>query len=149
MNMSNTNDAVQYIALLSRHLNKYDTWSVITLILLDLDFAINHDGTKYLRKAILLYMQYPERTLMKVIYADVGRSFVPIVKAKQVEHSMRYAVDEAWGRRSGDRWGMLFPAGKDWQAARPTSSQFIARIACLIKVWQACKEGEFDEQENA
>lgn len=143
--MTSANEALQYIALLSRHLNKDDVWSVVSLILLDLGFAINNDGTKYLRKAILLYMQYPERTLMKVIYADVGRSFVPRAKVKHVEHSIRYAIDGAWERSDGERWRTLFQSGKDGEVVRPTSSEFIARIACLIEIWQACKEGEFDE----
>lgn len=142
--MTSANDALKYVALLSRHLNKNDVWSVVSLILLDLGFLINHDGTKYLRKAILLYMQYPERTLMKVIYADVGRSYAPRVKVKSVEHAMRYAMDEAW-KCNGERWSALFPVGEDGKVKHPTNSEFIARIACLIEVWQACKEGELCE----
>lgn len=138
--MADAVKALDYLIFLARHLDKENASALATLIMIDLNFSETHDGFQYLRKAIGLYMEYPENTLMKVIYTDVGFSFIPKVKYKRVERSMRTAIGEAWSCGNKERWGWLFNADKNGETLRPTSSDFIARVASFIGVWQTCKE---------
>lgn len=143
--MADAEKALKYIIRLSRHLQVSDVRSIVTLVLIDLDFSEHLDGFKFLRQAITLFLEYPERTMMKVIYTDVGRSFVPRVRKDQVERSIRTAIRDAWKIGNIDRWRMFFPVDSSGNVSKPCNSKFIARIGNLIEVWQVCKEVAVDE----
>lgn len=144
--MADAYEALKYISFLSRRLHEFDIMALATLIMIDLNFAETHDGFDYLRRAIALYLQYHDRVQMKMLYSDVGSSYPKRVRWKQVERSMRYAIEEAWENSDDMKWRRLFPVGKNGNPVKPTSSEFIARIACLIEVQKVCLEGEDNEK---
>ena len=90
-------------------------------------FSPRHNGSAYLKEAVLMMWRQPGISLTKELYPGVGAMFGS--SAPQVERSIRSAIQSAWNQRSPQDWGTLFPPGSDGTSQRPSNGAVIARLA--------------------
>lgn len=94
----------------------------ISAKLQQLDIPCHLDGYAQLKAVIPMYTEDPHQPLNKVLYAKVAKD-CGFSNPKQVEHSIRTAINAAWDSRSGILWDQLFPNGK------PSNKVFISRLS--------------------
>jgi CheY-like chemotaxis protein len=90
-----------------------------------LGIPCHRDGSNQLKAAIPMYTEDPTQPLNKVIYAKVAEK-CGFSDPKQVEHSIRTAINTAWNQRTGTCWDDLFPCGK------PTNKVFISTLSTQL-----------------
>lgn len=90
----------------------------------NLGFAPHHAGYKLLIAAILLYMQDMTMSITKEIYPALVKQF-RLYSAASIEHSMRYAISEAWTHGPREAWNQYFPQ----QMKAPSNMAFISMLA--------------------
>lgn len=95
---------------------------IVSRLLSSVNISTHMDGCAQLRAAIPLFVRDPSKPLNKVIYAEVAK-VCGHENPKQVERSIRNAIDKAWAGPMGQTQLQLFPQGK------PTSKAFISRLA--------------------
>ena len=96
----------------------------IRYTLRNLGFAPHHAGYKLLITAILLYMQDMTMSITKEIYPALVKQF-RLYSAVSIEHSMRYAISEAWTHGPQEAWNQYFPQ----QMKAPSNMAFISMLA--------------------
>ncbi|MFI3177318.1 MAG: sporulation initiation factor Spo0A C-terminal domain-containing protein [Eubacteriales bacterium] len=107
---------------------------IVTERMLELGVPAHLKGYHYLREAIVLtaFDMDMVSSVTKVLYPAVGRKFV--VEGGRVERAIRNAIEVAWERGDTKRFQVLFAYSKETGCARPTNSEFIARIADQIRL---------------
>lgn len=95
-----------------------------------LKFSPRHNGTDYLREAVLMMCRQPDISITKELYPSVGAMFGS--NAPQVERSIRSAINAAW-RQQGAAWAVFFPSEPDGTIPRPSNGTVIARLACDLR----------------
>lgn len=107
-----------------------------------LRFSPRHNGSDYLREAVLLMCQRPNISITKELYPTVGAQFGS--NALQVERSIRSAINAAWNQPGKDRWARFFPPDPDGHISRPSNGLLIARLAedLRLKLAQQPEENE-------
>lgn len=91
-----------------------------------LHFSPRHNGSGYLKEAVLLMFQKPDISITKELYPSVGAQFG--CNALQVERSIRSAVNAAWNRPGNENWARLFPPDSEGAIPRPSNGILIARL---------------------
>ena len=97
-------------------------------ILLELDFATNLDGYRYLQVAIPLFAEDPTQRICKELYPAVA-NLLGVGGKNNIERSIRSAIEEAWSRRDAAVWDNYFPPGVITRAKGPSNKLFISRMA--------------------
>ncbi len=97
-------------------------------ILLELDFATNLDGYRYLQAAIPLYAEDPNQRICKELYPAVAH-LLGVGDKNNIERSIRSAIEDAWARRNTALWDKYFPPGMVTRPKGPSNKLFISRIA--------------------
>lgn len=92
-------------------------------------------GYRTLVAAIPAFYGDCDQSVTKELYVDVGYQ-LKISKWK-VEKDIRDVIRKAWKRRDREVWWAYFPQEKP-----PTNSEFMARVAEVVKLWQECAEKE-------
>lgn len=92
-------------------------------LLLSLNLTVRHNGFLYLCEAILLAVKDPCQPVTKVIYPAVARRCG--CTARQVERSIRSALEYAWEHRDDQIWQHYF----GFSTRRPSNAAFIFRLA--------------------
>ncbi len=100
----------------------------ISAALLGLGLSAKHNGYAYLREAIARMIDDPEQSVTKELYPAVAA--VCGCDGKQVERSIRHALDAAWKQRDEALWQRYFPGA----SKRPTNAAFIARLAESLRL---------------
>lgn len=95
---------------------------IVSRLLTCVNISTHMDGCAQLRAAIPLFARDPTKPLNKVIYAEVAK-VCSHDNPKQVERSIRNAIDKAWSIPCGEGQRQYFPDGK------PTNKAFISRMA--------------------
>ncbi len=95
---------------------------IVSRLLTSVNISTHMDGCAQLRAAIPLFARDPSKPLNKVIYAEVAK-ICGHDNPKQVERSIRNAIEKAWHSPSGNAQQRYFPLGK------PTNKTFISRMA--------------------
>lgn len=108
----------------------YDPEDLISNVLLHLGLAAHLDGFRYLLTAIPLYTHDTNQAITKELYASVAELHGKT--AKQVERSIRSAIDRAWKLSDHKHWAQYFTPGPDGSVARPSNGRFIGRMARLL-----------------
>lgn len=88
-----------------------------------LNFRTNHDGCQYLCKAIPLLAEDPGQKLSMELYPAVGKLFSR--SAKNIERSIRNAIEVAWANRDDEIWSQYFPNIRK----KPTNAHFLSAMA--------------------
>lgn len=95
-------------------------------LLLSLHLFPNHDGFSYLVQALLRSMQDPHIAVTKILYPEIAKSTGR--KSKNVERSIRTAIEAGWNHRDPEVWSQYF-SNTD---KRPSNAVFISRLASAL-----------------
>lgn len=144
---SRTDDMLKYVQFLARRFDKQDIKAVTLVILIDLNFQPSNDGFSYLRRAIEMEFADPARTVTKGIYPAISRIYDADDSWKPIEQAIRRAIKTAWNERDEDVWDLFFPPRQGKKPKCPSNKEFIARISCIIELWQSCKEASYEKIE--
>ncbi len=118
-----------------------DQRSRITHILVALGVPANFDGYSYLRESVLMIVQKRNMAITKELYPSVAALYNTGVNGKNVERSIRNAIEKAWENRDERIWQMYFAPGRNGIITKPTNSQFIHALADSLKMQQDQKIG--------
>ena len=101
----------------------------LKIIFLSLGIPAHIKGYQFLREAIKLVIEQPDRInrITKELYPAVAKLYR--CEPKNVERSIRSAIDSAWKKRDERIWRMYFPPDTSGIIQRPTNAAFISRLA--------------------
>lgn len=134
------NETLVYVISLACDVRRGDVPAAILAVLIELEFQSSTDGFSYLRKAILLRYQNPERRLIE-IYHQIVSDFDDEVTVNQIEQAILSAIDAAWRNRDTEKWDYFFSERRTGNRKRPGNKEFIAQIACFMELWFShCQE---------
>lgn len=104
----------------------------ITDIMLDVGVPAHLKGYHYLRDAILLSGRDMEvvSSVTKLLYPTVAKRFK--TTNQKVERAIRNAIEVSWER--GKTFEKMFGYSAQEGRTRPTNSEYIARIADMIRL---------------
>ena len=111
-----------------------DTAELITSNVSRLGVPANVKGYPYLREAIKVVTNSPERIyyITKDLYVDVAKKYN--TTAEKVERNIRNAIEIAWSKGDKKAFEEVFETSMAVKKSRPTNSEFIAKIADRIRM---------------
>ena len=138
-----TDDTLRYVQFLARRFDKHNIKAVILIILFDLGFTLSNDGFEYLRAAIETHYSKTASSTIKEIYPAIshindGHSW------HYIDQAIRRSIRLAWNGRDGETWELFFPLSNQAKSNCPSNKEFIARISCIIELWQSCEEADYE-----
>lgn len=139
-----TDDTLRYVQFLARRFAKHDIRAVILIILIDLGFSPSNDGFTYLRSAIELHVSGAASCTIKGIYPAISPTGGDDQSWHYIDQAIRRAVKAAWNGRDTEIWELFFPFSNQKNANCPPNKEFIARISCIIELWQSCREVDYE-----
>lgn len=106
----------------------------ITEIMLDVGVPAHLRGYHYLRDAILLSGRDMEvvSSVTKLLYPTIARHFR--TTDQKVERAIRNAIEVSWNRGNVETFERMFGYSVLSGRARPTNSEYIARIADKVRL---------------
>ena len=106
----------------------------ITDIMLDVGVPAHLKGYHYLRDAILLSGRDMEvvSSVTKLLYPTVAKRFK--TTNQKVERAIRNAIEVSWERGNTETFERMFGYSAQEGRTRPTNSEYIARIADMIRL---------------
>ena len=106
----------------------------ITDIMLDIGVPAHLKGYHYLRDAILLSGRDMEvvSSVTKLLYPTVAKRFK--TTNQKVERAIRNAIEVSWERGNTETFEKMFGYSAQEGRTRPTNSEYIARIADMIRL---------------
>lgn len=114
-----------------------DLSTAVSNLLLALGFPTRLDGFLFLQAGIPMYLRDPSQSMTKELYVAIGQLFGK--DGRQVERSIRSAIDIAWRNRDDRIWQMYF-ATPDGIVPRPSNNEFFGRTAtALSRQGYSCK----------
>ena len=115
-------------------LEDYELERYITNIMLDMGVPAHLKGYHYLREAILLSGRDMEvvSSVTKLLYPTVARRYK--TTGQKVERAIRNAIEVSWIRGNDETFEDLFGYSSSSGKARPTNSEYIARIADKVRL---------------
>ncbi len=111
-------------------LTQADLRSASANLLLHLGFSAKLDGFSYLQAALPIYAGDMSQAITKELYTAVGKLYNK--DGKQVERSIRNAIEIAWKRRDDELWREYFPTPPGVPVIRPSNGAFISRMATQL-----------------
>ena len=108
----------------------FDPEDLVSAVLLRLGLGAHLDGFRYLLTAVPLYSHDTHQAITKELYVAVAELHGK--DARQVERSIRSAIDGAWRNRTDKVWAELFTPGPDGSVPRPSNGRFIGRLARML-----------------
>lgn len=138
---STISETLRHVLLLARHLKECDLRGVTVVALMELGVPTKSVGFEYLKRAILLQYEDPTRALAKDIYLEISVR-CKLNSEEQVDQAIRDAIRIAWEKGSKTAWHWYFSYDGRMPRRKPTNSEFISRLSCVLELWQACVEKE-------
>lgn len=142
-----TDDTLRYVQFLARRFDKQDVKAVALIILFDLDIGPSNEGFDYLRKAIEMGIARSNMAVTKELYSMISQTYGGYGLWAPVEQAIRRAIQTAWNDRDEETWDLFFPPRRGRKGKCPSNKEFIARIVCIIELWQSCKEADYERIE--
>src|SRR5690625_4733773 len=107
---------------------KQDLEASITNIIHEIGVPAHIKGYMYLREAITMVYNDIELlcSIKKVLYPDIAKKYN--TTSSRVERAIRHAIEVAWSRGNIDSISALFGYTISITKAKPTNSEFIAKI---------------------
>lgn len=132
-------DTLSYVLFMTRHIKEGDVPAATLALLMELGFQSNVDGFWQLRDAIVLkYTRYHMR--FGEIYTEVGSLYGIRTGSKQVEQTIRDAINAAWDNRNEITWGYFFSHKRTGALIKPSNSAFIGNMACTMVLWNSSRK---------
>lgn len=141
---SRTEETLRYVQFLARRFDKRNVNAVTLLILYDLGFTPSMDGFEYLRAAIEGHLTRRSPFIIKGIYPSITSIQDDDDSWQYIDQAIRRAIKAAWDTREYELWERFIPFSSRKKAKCPSNKEFIARISCIIELWQGCKEADYD-----
>lgn len=113
----------------------------ISTLLITLGIPVNYHGYGYLREAILLMARQRDQGITKELYPAIAKMFGNGLTYKNVERSIRNAIEQAWKERDPNIWQQYFPLISNGQIKKPTNGQFIHALADSLQLHRSSKTG--------
>ena len=107
-----------------------DPFDYTTSLLVRLGAPTSQQGFRFLRRGVMLMMADPGQQLTKVLYPALAAEFG--TSPANVEKSLRTTVTTAWNRRREEIWRSYFPLAPSGQIPKPTTGQFLSRLADAV-----------------
>lgn len=106
----------------------------ITDIMLDIGVPAHLKGYHYIREAILLSGKDMEvvSSVTKLLYPAIAKRFK--TTDQKVERAIRNAIEVSWNRGNTKTFEKVFGYSALTGRARPTNSEYIARIADKLRL---------------
>ena len=106
----------------------------MTKIMLELGVPAHLKGYHYLRTAIMMSGKDMETvsSVTKLLYPEVAKKHH--TTDQKVERAIRNAIEISWNRGNKEAIEMLFGYSAGSGRARPTNSEYIARIADKVRL---------------
>lgn len=106
----------------------------VSEFMLELGIPAHLRGYYYLRKAVLLSAADMELvgSVTKLLYPVIAKEYKTTLQ--RVERAIRNAIEVSWERGNPDVFEDLFGFSRLTGSARPTNSEYIARIADKVRM---------------
>ncbi len=106
----------------------------VSQLMLELGIPAHLRGYYYLREAVLLSAADMELvgSVTKLLYPVIARAYKTTLQ--RVERAIRNAIEVSWERGNPDVFEELFGFSRLTGSARPTNSEYIARIADKVRM---------------
>lgn len=137
---STIDKTLDHVLFLARHLGNCDLRGAVIVILMELGIPTKNIGFEFTKYAILLQSGDPTRSLRNDIYAEICLRYRQSSE-EQVEQAIMNAIKMAWRHGSEEAWDWFFSYNGKRVTDKPSNSDFISRIACILELWQECKKG--------
>lgn len=131
-------ETLEHLLFLARRFKKSDIRYVVIILLMELGIPTRNAGFEYLVKAIVIYVQNPDRVMKDGLYNLIAERYDGEIEMPQIEHAIRNAIESAWQKEESEAWNRYFTAGKRRGAKKPTNVEFISRLARTIELWMGC-----------
>jgi two-component system response regulator (stage 0 sporulation protein A) len=99
--------------------------------LLRLGVGAHLDGFRYLQLAIPRFSLDTHQSITKELYTYIAQ--ICGKESKQVERSIRSAIDKAWAKRNDRIWAEYFTPGPDGIVPKQSNGRFIANMVQKMK----------------
>ncbi len=99
-------------------------------LLLHMGISAKLDGFGYLQEALPIYAGDMSQAITKELYDSVGKLFNK--DPRQVERSIRNAIELAWKNRDDALWREYFPTPPGLPVPKPSNGTFISRMATQL-----------------
>lgn len=139
-----TDEMLQYVQFLARRIDRDNTKAFVLLLLVELGFAAGNDGFMYLRRVIEVQSMSHAPMIIKGLYPGVSFGKDAPDSWHYVDQAIRRSIHAAWEMRDPEIWNLFFPPGKGGISRCPSNKEFIARMVCIVELWQSCKEVDYD-----
>ena len=116
-----------------RRPDKTSIESMVTGIIHEIGVPAHIKGYQYLREAIIIAVNDMDviNAITKVLYPQVAKTFG--TTPSRVERAIRHAIEVAWDRGDLDTLQRFFGYTVSNTKGKPTNSEFIARIANVVR----------------
>ena len=141
---------LDHILFLARRFSVSDAKYITEIIVLELGIHPKYDGYRYLVQSVVLYVNAPTHLSIKSLYAALEALYNGTVDADQVEQSIRSAIRKAWDNMDNpDVWSFYFGHNAKGEIEKPTNSDFISMIACVVGLWKGwCEDYRKNSQKR-
>ncbi len=143
---SRTDETLKYVQFLARHFDRLDVNALTLAILYDLGFTSGNDGFLYLRQAIEFQYAHAASVFTTTVYLRISRIHNAGESWEFVEKAIHRAIVAAWEIGDSELWNLFFPPRRGRAQNCPPNKEFIARISCIIELWQSCKEAAYERE---
>lgn len=111
-----------------------ETKRYVSELMLELGIPAHLRGYYYLREAVLLSAEDMELvgSVTKLLYPVIAKEYKTTLQ--RVERAIRNAIEVSWERGNPDIFEELFGFSRITGSARPTNSEYIARIADKVRM---------------
>lgn len=111
-----------------------ETERYVSGLMLELGIPAHLRGYYYLREAVLLSAADMELvgSVTKLLYPVIAKEYKTTLQ--RVERAIRNAIEVSWERGNPDVFEELFGFSRLTGSARPTNSEYIARIADKVRM---------------
>lgn len=104
----------------------------LTELLIGLGFKANHRGFVYLRDSLILSAAIPyTKNKNRILYEAVSEKYG--VTSRNVERTIRYAINTAFESGSESEWGKVFVYIKNGVGHIPSNAEFIATVSDRLR----------------
>lgn len=107
----------------------------ITRLMLELGVPAHLKGYHYIRTAVLMTTEDMElvSSITKLLYPDVAKEHN--TTGQKVERAIRNAIEVSWQRGNMEAMEKIFGFSASTGKGRPTNSEYIARLADEIQLY--------------
>lgn len=120
----------------SSMLEKNETETVISGLMLELGIPAHLRGYQYLRTAVSMCVEDMELigSVTKLLYPDLAKKYM--TTDQKIERAIRNAIEVSWERGNGELFQKLFGYNNSVGNNRPTNSEYIASVADYVRLEQ-------------